>query len=235
MNTIDAIAKAKFLATDAQVRNLAVTAAEGHNASNVYFRVLLAFVVNSLTTGRKRPKRVTKAVQLNAINAEHDRLYPLVLEGVREKFKDADASTVDDLANYARSSASDLRYFVKESGDLRTLDPATVRKSDLRAIGKDVPTGTRFERAVAKSTATLLRGCERIAREDPKEATKRLRAAAKDIGKLLTKIEKGSIPVVEKKVAAKKPAVDKKPAVKIISTNLTRVPPRPTATPELRV
>jgi hypothetical protein len=184
MNTIEQIVKAKFLATDAQVQALAVVVSNGVTATGIYLGVVLAHVQAALA----ERKRVTPRVAEACIDEVHKRLYPHVLAGVGPAEMPTDERNIK--ANYARSAASDLRYFAKAGGDVRTLDPATVKKAALRAEGADVPTGTRVERGIAASLARFERIVQRLAKTSADAARKQIEDAQAKLEALLATLDK---------------------------------------------
>lgn len=181
---LEALAASNFLATDAQVESLASLASSGQRAGNTYLSVLVAHVKDTLSGAKRKPGR---DAQLGAIDKVQEHLYPHILKGVAPEEVEQDER--NRLAIFARTAASDLRHYVKQGGDVRKLEPAEVRKNVLRSEGKEVPTGTRAERAFSKAQATLASTAERIARTDPEEALARLRAAIGRMEEVIDKIE----------------------------------------------
>ena len=179
---IEAIIKAKFLATEEQVETLAGIVAQGQAAEGTYLSVLVACSQAELA-GKRKPSKDT---QLAAINTVHERFYPAALRGVGPE------DMTDEVRNAKgvrfRTSASDLRHYVKMGGDLRALDAAAVTKAQLRAEGKTVPTGTRAERSLTKAHDALFRGLQRLARRDVSTARERILEMQGELEKLLESI-----------------------------------------------
>lgn len=184
MTTIEQIIKAKFLATDAQVQALAGIVATGVTATGIYLGVLVAHTQAALAD----KKRVTPRIAEACIDEVHKRLYPCVLAGAGPS--DMPADERNRASNYARSAASDLRYFAKAGGDVRALDPATVKKAALRAEGADVPTGTRIERGIAASLARFERIVQRLAKTSADAARKQIEDAQAKLEAMLEALDK---------------------------------------------
>lgn len=167
---IDTIAKAHFLATPAQVEQLANVIYTGKRGGNTYLAVVLAHLKDGLPKRAKPGKRPT----LKAIDKVHGELYPHVLKGIAN----GDDTIADKERNrravFARTAASTIRGFVRNGGDIRKLDPETVTKTSMRATGKRVPAGTRAERAVTKAAETVERTLLALAAKDPGEAHDRI-------------------------------------------------------------
>lgn len=212
MNTIEQIIKAKFRATDAQVQSLAGVVSDGATATGIYLGVVVAHTQDAL--GRK--KRITPRVAEATIDEVHKRLYPCVLAGVGPEGTATEER--NRRATFARTAVSDLRYFVKAGGDVRTLDPAEVKKSKLRAEGRTVPTGTRSERGIAASLARFERIVQRIAKTSPDDARHQIEEAQAKLEAMLEALEQPRA---------------RKPAVRVTSTKGLRrtrhEPSRPTA------
>lgn len=221
---LEALADSKFLATDAQVESLASLAAEGQQASGTYLSVLTAHVIKALA----KVKRATKAAQLATVDKVQEHLYPHILKGVAPANVEQDER--NRLAIFARTAASDLRHFVRMGGDARKLDPAEVRKHVLRSEGKEVPTGTRAERAFSRAQLAIASSAKRIARTDPEEALARLRAAMGKLEEVIDEIEHAEKPAKGKrkaKQAAKVAPMSHRPPVggaRVVGANLVKTP-----------
>lgn len=192
MNILESIIKAKFLADEKQVESLAGIVGEGINASGTYLSVLVAHTIEAV--GSKRKSRDT---HLGAVDEIHNRFYPAVCRGVGPP--EMETPERNRRATFARSAASDLRYFIKQGGDVRTLDPATVAKNKLRAEGKEVPTGTRTERSLTKAAATWERAVRRLAKKDAEAARKEIIDQQAHLEALLEEIS-GGAPAKRRKV-----------------------------------
>lgn len=205
MNTIEQIVKAKFLATEAQVQSLASVVAQGATATGVYLGVVVAHTQDMLTSRKRVTPRVTEQV----IDEVHKRLYPCALAGVGP----ADLATDERnrLATFARTAVSDLRFFARGGGDVRALDPATVKKSALRP--STVPAGTRTERGIAASLGRFERIVQRLAKTSPDDARRQIEDAQAKLEALLEALDKPA------KGAHRRP---RKQAVRVVSARLSR-------------
>jgi hypothetical protein len=200
MNTLEAIAKVEFVATDAQVEQLAGIAADGRQAGGTYLKVLVAHVRAALT-GKRKPSR---SAQRAAVDETHKRLYEHVMRGVGPT--DLEQAERNRRATFARTAASTLRHYAKR-GDLRTLEPAEVTKAKLRGRTR-VPAGTRSERVMTRTADTFVRLVQRVAKADPAAARKRIAAMQSQLTKLLFAIgdKKPPAKVVEKSKGAMRKA-----------------------------
>lgn len=183
---IDTIAKAGYLATVAQVEQLASVIYTGKRGGNTYLAVVLAHLKDALPKRAKPNKRAA----LKAIDKVHADLYPAVLKGIAN----GDANIADKERNrravFARTAASTIRGFVRAGGDIRKLDPATVTKTSMRTQGKRVPAGTRAERAVTKAADTIERTLTALAAKDPGEAHDRIEKLQSTLEDMLADVVK---------------------------------------------
>lgn len=172
MNTqvIEGIAKAGYLASASQVEQLAGLIFIGKRGGNTYLGVVLAYVKDALPKRAKPGKRLA----LKTIDKVHADLYPSVLKGIVNGQADIADKEKNRRAIFARTAASTIRGFVRNGGDIRKEDPATVTKTSLRMRGRKVPTGTRAERSVTKAADTLERTLLALAKRDPGEAHDRI-------------------------------------------------------------
>lgn len=165
---LDSIASRNYAATDAEVTALASGAASGIAAVGTYLKVLVAALQARLGSVRRAARRGVAGVDAKgALEAEHTRLYALVLAGVGPS--DLNARERNRRATFARTAASTLRAFIVANGDVRALVPADVTKSALRkAIAPPTPTaGTRIERRALQAQEALLKIVERYISQDP--------------------------------------------------------------------
>lgn len=192
MNSIQqTIAKAHYVATEAQVEDLAVAqwqcahGLEAHNAT--YLRVILAQA--QARTGTAKRGRHNKEAQLEVLKDVNGIFYAAVLrglvkadpaialeDGLESKEKSYRALERNRRSTYARTSYRELVGFVQRGGDLRTLDVETVSKASLRAFGKPAESEDRTERTLERAQGAILRAINRLARGDPEEALERLDA-----------------------------------------------------------
>lgn len=191
MNIQQTIAKAHYVATEAQVEDLAVAQWQGasvlevHNAT--YGRVILAQA--QAKTGTKARGRHSKDSQLAVLLAVNTLYYAAVLRGLVK----ADPTIAADgslepaersrralernrRSTYARTAYRELVGFVERGGDLRTLDVETVSKASLRNYGKPTESENRTERTLERAQGAILRAINRLARGDPTAAVERLDA-----------------------------------------------------------
>lgn len=198
MNTLEAIAKVDFVATDAQVEQLAGIAAEGRQAGGTYLNVLVAHVRAALPGKRKSP-----TVQRAAVDEIHKRLYEHVMRGVGPG--DLPQAERNRRATFARTAASTLRHYAKRN-DLRALVPGEVTKAKLRGRVR-VPAGTRTERVMTRTADAFVRMVQRVSKADPAAARKRIAAMQSQLTKLLFAIgDKKPAAKVEKTKAAMRKA-----------------------------
>lgn len=170
MTILESVAKAGYLASPAQVAELAGLIFTGKRGGNTYLAVVLAYTKDALPK-RSKP---SKAATLKVLDKVHAELYPSVLKGVLNGATDVPDKEKNRRAIFARTAASTVRAFVKAGGDIRKLDPATVTKTSMRNYGRKVPTGTRTERAVKKAADTVERTLLALAAKDPGEAHDRI-------------------------------------------------------------
>lgn len=178
---LEAIAAAKFIATDAQVEALASVVVNGNEAKGTYLQVLTAHVLHDIEKRKKR--RLTNKAARAAVSAAHDRLYAFVLKGVGPE--DIDQPERNRRSTFARTAASALRKYVARGGDLRELNPGEISKAKLRGEVEAVPTGTRTERSVARSGDSFVRSIERLAKTNRAKARTRLEAMRERLDALL--------------------------------------------------
>lgn len=183
---IDTIAKAHFLATVAQVEQLASVIYTGKRGGNTYLAVVLAHLKDALPKRAKPGKRPT----LKAIDKVHAELYPAVLKGIANGDDTITDKERNRRAVFARTAASTIRGFVRNGGDIRKLDPATVTKTSMRSTGKRVPAGTRAERAVTKAADTVERTLTALAAKDPGEAHDRIEKLQSTLEDMLADVVK---------------------------------------------
>src|SRR6185437_3703267 len=108
---------------------LAFAVAVGLDAGTVYLRVVLAHMQARLGGGGRRRAAATMP-QEPVLDAIHEELYPHVLVGVGPE--DMPAAERNSKANFARTMASTVRFFIQHGGDVRALDVTTATKNGLR-------------------------------------------------------------------------------------------------------
>jgi len=209
MNIIQAIAKANYAATEAQVETLAHAVVLGRFGESTYLRVLTAHCQAEAGGGRRKlPPDAAEAI----IDKVHARLYPAVQKGVQSNGLGADElpqSEVNRRATFARTSASELRKYVNKGGDLRTLKVGELTRAQLRKFGVVVPTGTRAERSYANSADALERAAKRIASNDTHAAITKLNETIGKLQALVDEIEGGAEETGTTTVVGRRPAADR--------------------------
>jgi hypothetical protein len=152
MNIETKIEKAHFTVTEQDIELLAQTRVTSDEATKrmdgTYLRILVATMQGDKEIGLwGRGKRALAPADIEAHRAKladiHAKFYPAVLRGVTT----ADVADKDGLApedrrerarvrnsraTFARSAASTLQAFIKLGGDVRKLDPKTMKKMDLQ-------------------------------------------------------------------------------------------------------
>jgi hypothetical protein len=171
-----------FLLDDAGVAALARDYVDGvsrtDRVSSTYLRVLVAHSQKELNA-----KRVTEDAALAAVGRAHTRLYAIVMQAVTTEDIAPDPDLPAEEAhtramernrrsNFARTAKSTLVAWIYAGGKLRSLDPATVIKADLRALyaGKTPPLPARIKRTEARLTTLL----KELAEEDLGAARERV-------------------------------------------------------------
>ena len=185
---VAAIVRSNYAATGEQVEQLAYTVVSGLRAGEVYLRVVLAHMQSKLG----RPRRGKQPPQEPVLDAVHAELYPHVLKGV------GPAEMPDDernsLANFARSMASTVRFFIRHGGDVRGLDVGTVTKTGLRKMvtpegpAEPIVGATRAERAFLRAAEGVKKQVAAMARGDPDTARERLETLMDELDKLLAEL-----------------------------------------------
>jgi crotonobetainyl-CoA:carnitine CoA-transferase CaiB-like acyl-CoA transferase len=148
-----------------------------------------------------RSRRAGKAEHIDASAAEvvldkiHDKLYPSVLRGVGPE--ELDIKERNRRATFARSAASTVRYFIRQGGDVRTVDIPTISKSGLRKLvepeAAEPESETRMERSLRKSQEAFIKSAQRmLARGDPDMAIERIEASIEALQAMLDELDKAA-------------------------------------------
>lgn len=160
-----AIQSNRYVATPAQLEQLALAVLEGQESAGLYLQTLIAAAQAIL----RRPKRAgtqTAIDPLAAIETAYKPSYAAVQRGVAR----GETLTPKQLASrcgFARTSASALRKYVETGGDLLALKPGEVSRRMLRPEGPAIPAGTtRAERTMLLSISRITRAAERAAEKD---------------------------------------------------------------------
>lgn len=192
---IEVIAHSNFMADALQVERLAGAVVDGHVADATYLRIILAHMQAQLGKPRRGRRAATDVQSSEAVlDSIHERLYAAVLKGVGpEELATAERNR---RATFARSAASTVRYFIRNAGDVRSVDVATATKSGLRTAvqpKREAPAGeTRVERAFRNAQDALVRNAQRLlARGDP-EARAHIEAAMDALEALLDAVPEGT-------------------------------------------
>lgn len=181
---VAAIARLNYAATGEQVEQLAHTVVSGLKAGEVYLRVVLAHMQSRLG----KPRRGKAPPQEPVLDAVHTELYPHVLLGVGPVEMPDDER--NGLANFARTMASTVRYFIRHGGDVRGVDITQVTKNGLRkAVTPDavnpIVGGTRAERGFLRAVESVKKSVAAMARGDPAGARERVEAFMDELDALL--------------------------------------------------
>lgn len=211
MNIIQTIARANYAATGAQVETLAHAVVLGKFGESTYLRVLAAHCQAEAGTGRRKmPAETAEAI----VDKVHGKLYPHVQKGVQANGlggEELPAKEINRRSTFARTSASELRGFITRGGDIRTLKVEELTRAQLRKFGVTVPTGTRAERSLQKSTEAVARAAKRVALGNPDAALERINAAIEALQAVAEEIENG--PAEEQGattvVGARRPVADR--------------------------
>lgn len=219
---VQAIVAANYAATGEQVEQLAFAVSVGLDAGTAYLRVVLAHMQAKLGRGRRASKNIVP--QEPVLDAIHEELYPHVLKGVGPEEMERDER--NSRANFARTTASTVRFFIQHGGDVRTLDIPTVTKRGLRSAvepqGATAPEGaSRALRGFITAREGLKRAVIRLARGDPEGARQQIEQLMDEYEKLLEEL--GAEP--DKPAAAPQPDVGGQ-----TTTIVGRVPSRSSGT-----
>lgn len=182
---VAAIVRSNYAATGEQVEQLAHTVVSGLRAGEVYLRVVLAHMQSKLG----RPRRGKQPPQEPVLDAVHAELYPHVLVGVGPAEMSDDER--NQLANFARTMASTVRYFIRNGGDVRGVDISTVTKNGLRrAVTPEAAPieGTRAERGFLRAVEGVKKSVAAMARGDPDNARQRVEQLMDELDQLLTEL-----------------------------------------------
>lgn len=204
MTTIlDKIAHAHYVATDAQVEQLAAAqyeASQRHQSiDGTYLRVLIAGCQAKLGTA-KRGRSPGPDAQMSVIELVHAKYYAAVLRGVTTpevaaedgldpKEKGARALERNRRSNFARSAKLSLAAFVRGGGDVRGIDVETASKAGLRVKAPAVTPAAR----TARTEANLLRAVQAQAKRDAIGARRALTHAIAALQRVLAGLHEAPI------------------------------------------
>jgi hypothetical protein len=186
-NIVETIVKANYSANAGQLELLAAAIVLGDMADVTHLRVLL----HNMQSKLGRPRRGKQPPQEPVLDAVHEEMYPHLLKGVGPD--DMDQTERHRKANRFRSNASTVRFFIRNGGDVRGVDVATVTKSGLRrAVQSSGETSTenetRTQRGFRTHAAAVLSAAQRLARGDPEDARERIEGLMDQLEKLLNEL-----------------------------------------------
>jgi HAMP domain-containing protein len=193
MNIIQTIARANYAATGAQVALLAHAVTLGKFGESTYLNVLTRTFRPRQARVGARCRPMWPRPSLTRCTRSSTRMYSRACSRtdsamVAKRW----AKEVNRRSTFARTSASELRGFIARGGDIRTLEVGTITRAQLRKFGVAVPTGTRAERSLQKSTEAIERAARRVARGDPDAALERINAAIEALQAVAEEIEAGA-------------------------------------------
>lgn len=205
MNIIDKIEQSHFVATDAQVENLAAdmyTANSRVSAiDGVYLRVLIAGCQAKLGVGKRGPKKKNTGdidAQMAVLESVHDRFYAAVLRGVTTADIAQDASQDpgerqrrslerNRRSTFARTAKSTLAAYVNAGGDLRGVDVGKATKGSLRAFAK--PATVTPGAQLARSHTAFINAATKCAKDTPEEARAMLERSIAELRQILQTLD----------------------------------------------
>jgi len=132
MNIIETIEKRHYVATTAQVAQLATAQYSGAQASAAgglcYMRVLYATLMHELGIDKKHARLPSSESQMAALNTLQTTYMRAIVEAIAT---DCDALERNRRTNFARTAKSTLARYIKADGDLRALKVTTLTKASL--------------------------------------------------------------------------------------------------------
>jgi hypothetical protein len=193
MNVLQQIEKRSYLATDEQIRALAAAnyqaGADLTNTGSTYLRILIAGTQAELgSTPRLRAVRGAKdaapemEAALNALQAVHERYYALVLEAIttedvedkptlRKAEKSRRALERNRRGNFARTSASLVRAYIRAGCNILALVVPTATKSLLRSAVLQKKAPPTPEVIVERNVSAVVTRIEELQADRPDLAT----------------------------------------------------------------
>lgn len=159
MNIIERIVSHNFVATDAEVSQLAAQVVSGKTADATYLKVLVVAVQSA--------KAKRGQTQLGHFELIAERMYQLVLAGVATP--ETPKSEVNRRSVFARTSASAIRKWIKAGGDVRTIDPLVATKRSLAPVKPKLP-GDRLTRSIRAHSDALLAAVQKMEARTPAKA-----------------------------------------------------------------
>lgn len=165
-----------YVATEQNVEEVARAVANGARAGVVYLRIMVAAVQKRLGRGKADRKKT-----LAAINAEHQRLYPIVQRALGAG--DVQRAELHRRCIFARTATTTLRAFAATGGNVRKLALADVTKRGLRHAAGGTSDGR------TPSVARLLRYTHTLAGSNPGLAKRTLQEAIDALTKQLQSLD----------------------------------------------
>lgn len=207
--------KNPYALTEAQVEALAAERTAGLAVTEAFDGTYLKVLVNAAQAkfGVKRGKRLATKTQVDALKALAAPFYAAVLRGVItreiELTPDLAAAEVsvrtrerNRRATFARTAKSTLVAWVKEGGDVRSLDIEAVTKSELRASVAaarsqgGTPAANRVERAQHAILKAVAKDAPAVARERLESVIIALQEAVEELPETDGRHESARIPAV---------------------------------------
>lgn len=199
MNTPNLEAR-NYLATDADISNLASGMRESQSATDTiprtYLRAVIAVTIEALgAEQRQRNGKVVKldedeqARQLEALEKTLARFYPLVVKRYNDGLPPGPkrAEELNRLTNWARSAALVVRNWIRAGNDLRTVAAAKATKASLAVTPRArAPSPGRIKARVERASKDLIARMLELASVDRATAISEIELA---IGQLAAQLE----------------------------------------------
>lgn len=210
MTILQTIAKAHYVATEAQVEQLAAahygSSAEVERTNTTYLRVLIAGVQAKVGT-KTRGRKPSPEAFMSVLEEVHNRFYAAVLKGVdtpdiavgNGELAPAERTRRilerNRRSNFARSAKATVALFVEAGGDVRALDVENTTKAQLRSVVQPPEPQDRVTRVLSRAQASILRIVERTAKQDRSRAVELLRDVILALQTRLTELGPVPIPI----------------------------------------
>lgn len=184
MSIIETLKRNHYVATLAQVEQLARTVLDGAQGAATYLACLIVGCQATLgKPGRGRRRAIDKDAQIAVIDTTHGDYYSAVLRGVADASSDEREN--QRRATFARSAASTLRGYVKSGGDIRSLDAGTITKTALARMSKPPEPEDRLARRWNRAHNSLLRATKRLAKDNPDFAAESIEVMIEELQAML--------------------------------------------------
>jgi hypothetical protein len=194
MSLIENIAKSQFVATPAQVEQLAAqqhtNASLANLAGGTYLRVLIANTINAV--GRKARKHPSITV-LDALDKVHEELYAAVQRGVTtmdmKSLDEAEqARELNRRCAFARTAKSTIRTYVRSGGDLWKLTIGEVSKQFLYRAFQPPEPADRTERMLLRAQSKLVKSLRREMKVNAEAAEEHIGTLMDELAGMLREI-----------------------------------------------